>query len=78
MKRVLALWMTLVMLSGGIFCMGLPAFAGDAAVPAALVVGTAKMGTHFCLVSATPSKLLTSAKSGLVMNAEFSNKNKEY
>ena len=37
----------------------------SAAVPA--VVGTAMIGTHLFLVGATPSKLLTSLNSGLVM-----------
>ena len=36
----------------------------SAAVPA--VVGNAKVGTAFCLVSATPSNDLTSANSGLL------------
>ncbi len=36
MKRVLAILTALVMLSAGIFCTGLPALAGDAAVSAAL------------------------------------------
>jgi len=36
----------------------------SAAVPA--VVGNAKVGTAFCLVSATPSSERTSAKSGLL------------
>ena len=37
----------------------------SAAVPA--VVGTANIGTDLFLVGATPSRLLTSAKSGLAM-----------
>ena len=37
----------------------------SAAVPA--VVGTARIGTLLFLVGATPSRLLTSSKSGLVI-----------
>ena len=67
MKRVLALWMTLVMLSGGIFCMGLPVFAGDAAVPAALVVGEVLYHQDFEVLSDV-------GKSGIVRGTSSSEK----